>query len=65
MILQPVGEPPYEDIEGVLIITEDNSYILHDDGRYYLYYEGEFVAEVDESHLNDRKMKNLQIIEQN
>lgn len=65
LILQPVGEPPYEDIEGVLIITEDNSYILHDDGRYYLYYEGEFVAEVDESHLNDRKMKNLQIIEQN
>lgn len=64
VIIQPRYEPPMDEIPGVLIImNEDNSYILHENEKYYLYYNNHVLNELSEKDLKADDMKDLPIIE--
>ena len=63
VIIQPYYEPPAADIEGVKVITEDNSFILHENGKYYLYYDNRYLTELRIKDLRADNMKDLPIIE--
>ncbi len=64
VIIQPVYAPPENDVQGYIVFTSDNSYILYKDKQYSLYYNGVFVAEIPESDLTSAPFNKLEIKEE-
>lgn len=63
VILQPAFTPPDTDVLNYVAFNNDNSYILHEDGQYNLYYNGSFFEEIPENVLNDAPYDELEIRE--
>lgn len=61
VIIQPRFKPPVEDLAGVFEITPDNSYIIIKDGLYFFYNNGNFIAILSESDLNEAPYNTLDI----
>lgn len=61
VIIQPRFKPPVEDLVGVFEITPDNSYIIIKDGLYFFYNNGNFIAILSESDLNEAPYNTLDI----
>ncbi|BAL00426.1 hypothetical protein OBV_32270 [Oscillibacter valericigenes Sjm18-20] len=63
VVLQPVSQPPAEDLIGEIYITFETSYILaKSDGTYYLVYEGEPLQQLLPDMLRSRPFCNLTIL---
>lgn len=63
VIWQPAGLPPENEIAGCFEFTPDNSYIIHEQGKYSIYYLGSFWAVLPKSELEVPPYNGLEIIE--
>lgn len=64
VIFQPSFDPPMEDMDDVVVITEENSFILHTpEGEYHMYIGSEFYGVIPPEHLDGMPYCDLEIIE--
>jgi len=64
VILQPAFAPPDLDVQNHIEFANDNSYIIHKDGFYSLYYNDAFITNVSENDLTDAPFNELEIREE-
>lgn len=64
VIAQPYFEPPLQNIDGICLISEDNSFILKDGDEYTLFCNGEMLITITKEELvKSNAYRNLPIIE--
>lgn len=62
VIIQPASEPPH--IGGEVAINAENSYLINDDGVYFIYFGGECCGQIPEWMLDAPPYSELKIIEE-
>lgn len=62
VIIQPASEPPQ--IEGEVAIDAENSYIVQENGMYFLYFDGERCGQISEWALDAPPFNEIKIIEE-
>lgn len=62
VIIQPAREPPQ--IEGEVAIDAENSYIVQENGMYFLYFDGERCGQISEWALDAPPFNEIKIIEE-
>jgi beta-lactamase regulating signal transducer with metallopeptidase domain len=56
-VIQPYILPPPEEEEDITGINEDNAYIVEENGKYVLYYNGEVIGASDNYELLEKTIK--------
>ena len=63
VIVQPYYSPPDVEVYDTVKVTKENSFILHSDSQYFLYYNDVFLMEITETDLKEVPYNNLEIVE--
>lgn len=63
VIVQPYYPPPDVEIHNAFKFTEENSFILFENGQYNLYYNGMFFMSLTESEIKNVPYNSLEIME--
>lgn len=63
VVVQPAYSPHPEDLYGTYEVTEDTAFILFDEGKYWLYINGQLLDEIQQADLKGEPYSVIPVIE--